>query len=571
MVSSRLSITVDGFAPNTFTLIALKGDEGLSQPFQFELQVITQSQTIAPHQLIGRTVSFQIHHVEHQVRQFHGIIAQYSKQSVDYRGYQTYMITVVPWLHFLKAIRDCQIYQHLSMVEIVTHCFDRFQLTDYNVSHLTRTYPKIDYLTQYNESYFDFIHRCLQTAGIFYYFAHTDHKHELILSDQIQQLPLINSTMALSDWSPHQALSSNRVTCNDYDFNTPNTDLTVNANTQIQSTHIQGVHDFERYHYPGQHQTCPIGQALANQSMASENWQSQTIQASGNDLTFFPGKRCQFSSHQTLPQSDDIYLITHMHHEAHDDSNINDTPYHYHNEFQCIPHSAPFAPHFTIPHPTIRGTQTAIVTGVQPETPECDACATVTVKFHWDRSHKQHSLPIRVVQPNAGGEQGIQYLPRVGTEVLVHFEHGDPDRPIITGMLYNETHLPPYQLPEQKAMSGIKSRTIASQNPNDANAIQFDDTPHHEKLYLQAQNCFEQSITGNYTSLIQSKYQHAVNGNQTIIAQQKIVYYAEQGLILNAGLSEIQILPDVIRLLAPAIQMGMPGPVAASFTRGNVA
>jgi type VI secretion system secreted protein VgrG len=126
----------------------------------------------------------------------------------------------------------------------------------------------------------------------------------------------------------------------------------------------------------------------------------------------------------------------------------------YGNRFEVIPEGVPFRPPAVTPRPTIKGIQTAIVTGPAGEEIHTDEHGRIKVQFHWDRQGKKDdksSCWIRVSQTWAGGAWGAVFLPRIGHEVVVNFIEGDPDRrPLVVGSVYHGTNVPPYALPSEK-------------------------------------------------------------------------------------------------------------------------
>ena len=125
----------------------------------------------------------------------------------------------------------------------------------------------------------------------------------------------------------------------------------------------------------------------------------------------------------------------------------------YYNSFTCIPVSLPYRPQRITPRPVVQGTQTAVVVGPAGEEIFTDKYGRVKVQFHWDREGKNDansSCWVRVGTPWAGKNWGVIHIPRIGQEVIVAFEEGDPDRPIIVGSVYNADQMPPYDLPGRK-------------------------------------------------------------------------------------------------------------------------
>ena len=160
----------------------------------------------------------------------------------------------------------------------------------------------------------------------------------------------------------------------------------------------------------------------------------------------------------------------------------------YTNRFEAFPATVPFRPPRVVPKPKIYGSQTAIVVGKSGEEIWPDEYGRVKVQFHWDQvgeMDENSSCWIRVAQVWAGKTWGTLFTPRMGTEVIVSFLDGDPDRPIIIGTVYNATQTVPYPLPDDKNKSTIK--TYSTKEGKAGNEIRFDDTKDAEELYFHAQ------------------------------------------------------------------------------------
>ncbi|MBN2563417.1 MAG: type VI secretion system tip protein VgrG [Phycisphaerae bacterium] len=160
----------------------------------------------------------------------------------------------------------------------------------------------------------------------------------------------------------------------------------------------------------------------------------------------------------------------------------------YQCRFECIPSSVVYRSPRVTPWPVMRGTQTARVVGPSGEEIYTDPYGRVKVQFNWDREGKfdeNSSCWIRVSQGSAGGQYGSLFLPRIGQEVIVDFLEGDPDKPIITGRVYNADLMPPYTLPDEKTKSVIK--THSSKGGGGTNEIRIEDLKDKEQILIYAQ------------------------------------------------------------------------------------
>ncbi len=156
--------------------------------------------------------------------------------------------------------------------------------------------------------------------------------------------------------------------------------------------------------------------------------------------------------------------------------------------FEAIPADVVYRPPRVTPWPVMRGCQTARVVGPEGEEIHTDEFGRVKVQFNWDREGQfdaNSSCWIRVSQGMAGGQYGMMFPPRIGQEVIVDFLEGDPDKPIITGRVYNADHMPPYELPKEKTKSTIK--TLSSKGGKGFNEIRFEDLKGKEQIFIHGE------------------------------------------------------------------------------------
>ena len=189
----------------------------------------------------------------------------------------------------------------------------------------------------------------------------------------------------------------------------------------------------------------------------------------------------------------------------------------YTNTFQCIPAALPFRPERTIPRPRIDGTQTAVVVGNSGDEIFTDKYGRIKVQFPWDRQGQNNadsSCWIRVATPWAGTQWGIIHIPRVGQEVVVAFEEGDPDRPIVVGSVYNAQEMPPYTLPDNMTQSGYLSRSTKKGTSDNFNQLRFEDKKGSEEVYFHAEKDFNRVVENNDT--LKVGFDKKDKGDQTI-------------------------------------------------------
>jgi type VI secretion system secreted protein VgrG len=516
-------------------LHGFNGLEGVSQPFAFQLDLMSTNPDIHYTSLLRTPVLVSLNLPGGDKRYFHGICSRFShgRKRDDLTFYRA---EIVPWLWFLRLSRESRIYQDMTVPDVLTAVFDRLGYADYRMS-LTRSYLPLKYCVQYRETHFDFVSRLMEEEGIFYFFQHSEEKHELVLTDDSSlsetalraesawfALDEASEDQTITEWDHEYALRPGKVTLSDYDFEQPTLDL----------ERSQGFDEAEElYDYPGRYNTPDEGERLALVWLQAEEARRETVSASSNVRGLTPGYYFNLREHYRRNANVKYYVVQVQHFASAGEFRAWDAnaDLDYHNNFTCIPQEVPYRTQRRTPRPLIHGSQSALVVGPAGEEVYTDEYGRVKVQFYWDRDGKRDensSCWIRVTTPWGGKGYGSISIPRIGNEVMVAFEEGDPDRPIIIGSVYNAEQTPPFELPGAGIQMGMHSRSSPDGGGN--NEITMTDTKGKEMMNLNAQ--FDQMTTvGNdQTNTINNNRvtSVAVDDTEDIGANQTITVGADQ-------------------------------------------
>jgi hypothetical protein len=314
-----------------------------------------------------------------------------------------------------------------------------------------------------------------------------------------------------------KVIKPNQYAHKDYNFLIPGRQLYFKGPiTQFMGSH----RTLEFYDYPADIDwpaDAPDWGDLRKEEIAADR---VTVTGDGNCRSMMPGYRFDLVQHDRA-DLDLNYLITKVTHHGHEGSlaagsDANEATYD--NSFSCIPSSIQYRPTRKTDTPNIGSMQTATVVGPKGEEIYTDDYARVKVHFHWDRrpSDENSSCWIRVMQPIAGPGFGHIWIPRVGQEVVVQFLEGDPDRPVITGCLYNHVNHPPYTpVPKFKDWSGIKTRSTKKGKPTEFNELRFVDTKGDELYVMHAQKDLQITVENDTIELVDRDRTLQVKRNQT--------------------------------------------------------
>jgi type VI secretion system secreted protein VgrG len=518
---------------DVFLLTGFSGTESMSWPFSFKLDLVSQKRDIQFKEIVGKKVTVSVVLADGGTRYFHGIISRFSllrgggETGSDPR-FSHCSAMMVPWLWLLSRTANSRIFQNLSVPDIVEKIFTERQLTDYKLL-LDATYEKRDYCVQYRETDFNFISRLLEEEGIFYFFEHEKGKHTLVLADanpRFKECPYQKSARyqmstggfleedTISDLEVVQEIKAGKYTLNDYNFETPSTNLKV----EVPSKYEVGPGDREIYDYPGIYTNRSQGDRVTNIRMQEQEAEITTLTGSSSCRGFGTGYRFMLTDYFRPDLNDKQYILMTLTHDASQafSTRGKEEPFAYANSFTCIPCDVTYRPPRHTPKPVVEGTQTAIVVGPGGEEIYTDQHGRVKVQFHWDRQGKNDensSCWIRVSQVWAGAGWGGMQIPRIGQEVIIDFLEGDPDRPIIIGRVYHGTNQPPYPLPGEKTKSTIMSNS--SLGGGGFNEFRFEDRKGMEEIFLHGQKDWTIAILNDKNQTVGNNETLAVGTNRT--------------------------------------------------------
>ena len=491
-------------------IAAFRGQEGMSQLFRFELDLVSEDPEIDFAKVVNQPAVITIEGQD-ETRYVHGIVQRFEQGDQGNR-FTHYHVRLAPKMWWLGKRQDCRIFQDKNVQDIIDEVLKGAGLTqeDYRFS-LDESYPNREYCVQYRETDLAFIERLMAEEGIFYYFEHNDQKHTLVIGDSSssygvipgnETVPFVPATGAVSDeehvtrFRYAEGVSSGEVVLRDFNFKKPGTNLEVTEDADQYS-------ELSVYDYPGDYEEPDRGKTVKQIRMEELVAQRKRGSGATGCPRLIPGHKFTLDKHPR-GSFNQGYLIITMVHEGLEPQALEEESGNaiasYNNTFKCIPIDVVYRPGRKALKPLVEGPQTAIVVGPNGEEIYTDEFGRIKVKFHWDRLGKgdeNSSCWVRVSQAWAGAGWGTLLIPRIGHEVIVDFLEGDPDHPIVTGRVYHGTNRPPYKLPDEKTKSTLKSNS--SKGGGGFNEIRLEDLKGSEEIYIHAQKDMNEDIGNNQT------------------------------------------------------------------------
>ncbi|MGH9405566.1 MAG: type VI secretion system Vgr family protein [Terriglobia bacterium] len=515
-------------------LHGLSGREGISRLFKFHLDLLSESDSISFTDIVGRNVTISVEQFDGSPRYFNGVVSRFAQSGKDDR-FTHYQAEVSPWLWFLTRNADCKIFQQKTAPDIIKAVFDSLGFQDYQ-DKLQATYSELEYCVQYRETHFNFVSRLMEQYGIFYFFEHEQGKHTLVLGDSNSVFQAFDGLSGnvkcelasggvegediITNWSSEQELRTGKYTLTDYNFTTPSTSLLASEPTVDT---VGPNSSYEIFDYPGEYPTVSDGDSFSKLRMQEEESSHLVASGAGDIRAFTSGYQFTLQGHYRSDQNT-TYILSEVQHTA----SVGQSYYgggaesHYSNHFTCIPQSVPFRAARLTPKPIVQGPQTAVVVGKSGEEIWVDQYGRVKVQFFWDRvgtDDENSSCWIRVSQAWAGKNWGAVWIPRIGQEVIVGFLEGDPDRPIITGRVYNAEVMPPYTLPDNGTRSTFMSRSSKGGGTANYNELRFEDKMGSEQIFMNAEKDMDWRVEKESREFVGANRHLIVTSNQQELVQ----------------------------------------------------
>jgi type VI secretion system secreted protein VgrG len=522
---THFSLEIAGVA-HDFQVLALSGREAISQPFEFELELVSERPDLDLEALLHRPAFLALSTAGNGI---HGQIYRIA-QSESGKRLTRYHLSLRPQLAYLAHRSNQRIFQHLTVAKIIGQVLEEhgIQANAYRFQ-LGSVYPEREYCVQYDESDLHFIQRLCEEEGIHYHFQHSADGHVLVFGDDQTPFPKLAPTAYQQDsglvaddpvikrFGVRVETRTSRVTRRDYDFEKPKLLLEADAKSALTP-------DLEDYDYPGRFNERERGKHLSQRALERHRHDFELAEGESDQTQLVCGHFLAFTDHPR-PSWNDLWLLTEITHEGKQPQVLEEAvtshtdktdgfQQGYRNRFSATPWTVPYRPRVRHPKPRILGSQSAVVTGPAGEEIHCDEYGRVKVQFFWDRhgqADDKTSCWLRVSSSWAGDRYGGIAIPRIGMEVLITFLEGDPDQPLVTGCLNHKEHVVPYDLPANKTRTVFK--TLGSPGGGGYNELRIEDKKGAEQIYIHAQRDWDENIEHDQKIRIGNERHDTVEAN----------------------------------------------------------
>jgi len=492
-----------------------EGAEYLSRDFEFKVELLSDDARIELEAMHGKLLCISLVQYDGSLRPFTGYVASFKLVKTD-GGLALYEAVLVPWLAYARLRRNNRLFHAQSLSQQAETIFAGYGSLPVWEWTVAGEQPQRTMSTQWDETDHNYLCRRWEAAGYSYWYEHANEGHVLKVCDDTRNAAPIDGASpgirfqraggsaeedAIGDWSPLRQWASGKAAVSGFDFKNPrpvHADI-VTVDEQGDIPRLE-VHSYEG-HYGFKHQ--PGADQLARLRMEEIEARGKIIEAQGNNRRVATGRWFRLLDHFSESEASE-FLVLEVHHEASNNYlQGKDATAEYRNRLVCQTKSVPWRPGrgFNSTDTKLLALQTALVVGSQGQgSLNVDQYGRIQVKFHWDRDESS-SCWVRVNSGWAGGEKGLTSHPRVGSEVTVQWLDGNPDHPIVTGSVYNQSYMPPWKLPEQRALMGLRSRELTAEGGNTpggrSNHLVLDDTQGQIQAQLKSDHLASQLSLGH--------------------------------------------------------------------------
>jgi type VI secretion system secreted protein VgrG len=545
----RLIHTISPLGADAIITRDLSGTESISSLFHFNGILLSDNLDIKQSDIVGKSMTFSIFNdgPDEDPRFIDGYVNEFSSGDVDATGLRQYSASIVPGLWFTQLGSNNRIFSQKTAKEILEEVIKEYAKVINLQVKLTGTYTKREYTTQFDETDFEFISRLMAEEGISYYFTHESGKHSLVLSDDAQNyFDCIGSKVkysgggslptehTINNWNRKFSYHGGAYETKDYSEFATTKDQKQNVATKNKlndaSPYIRKLFGLGHFELDAEHKrklNDGENKTLTQRHMEADECRFESIDGASGCCLMTAGGR--FSVDHTIDAENGKYLLTSVTHQATDGGSEDSE---YTNTFTCIPTNVNPRPSPLSCAKKILNPQVAEVLEVKAtdSTSSVDPYTQVKVKFPWN--NEQSSCWVRVVQSYSGKNWGANFVPRIAQEVVINYINGDPDRPIVTGAVYNKTNPGPNYTATQ---SGFKTQYEASK----FNELRFDDKVDNEEIYMEAGK--------NHTFLVHNDQAGIIEKNQSLEVIENrdlIITNGDETKSINTGSQTLTIKKD---------------------------
>lgn len=563
------------------------GTEAMSELFEFRVSALSPNKSVAPEDILGKPATLSMARPKDTPRIVNGIVTSITAGSVTRGDHRHYTLVISPMLWTLGRTSDYKVFQEKKAPDILAELLTGITFKD----TLKGQYEQRDYCIQFGETDLAFFQRLIAEEGIFYYFTHTASGHTLVLCDVATaygdcaqgsieyRQDAESTTNTVSGFEMGNHLTETSWTLSDYDYEVSTDPSSTTTKTALKPASTK---DWEQFRF-GDGPKAKVVKALSSAAVDATDAGFAVIEGRGGVASFTPGHRFTISKHPVEEVVNKKFVLTRVAHEARDPSYFSmrsgteGKPY-YRNSFACVPSDRIVRQPLPPVKPVVSGPQTALVVGDKGSI-ATDDMGRIKVRFYWDREGKKKNKDtclVRVAQPLAGPGWGAVFIPRGGMEVVVHFLDGDPDRPLVTGAVYNVDNKAPWITKESATKSGFFTLNVGSSSKDTAHELSFDDKAGEEKLTIHAQKDFLREVENDDTLDVKHDQKRTIKnnrsttisegndeltvskGNQTLTISQgnqtvkaaagQITVEAMQGITLKCGDNTVEITPQGVKI-----------------------
>ncbi|WP_372574334.1 type VI secretion system Vgr family protein [Ruegeria jejuensis] len=508
-------------------------NEGVSALFEGTLQLRSKRDDLAPDQIVGKLADVSLELGNGTRRVWNSLVTNMTMGPKVTRGLQSYRLTLRPQMWLLSQRSDCRSWLDKSSVEVCEMLLSEHGLPAPVTSGIVAPPEPQHYSVQYNETDLAYLTRRLEEDGVFYWFEHKTGEHVLHIASHVagytggERVRFAHGSTDrnhINRFETSFSYTPGLRTARDWNFQTPGM-VPEGGSPSLVNLPKNGSYELYEFQTVGGYGTGRASDAIDNAAMerqmklrmqASEA-DHRRVDGASNTRTLRAGAK--FTPYDVANPENvfDEHVVLAIEHEATDASyETGGGQPDYQNRFLALPADVPATPHRATPRPRIDGTQVAVVAGPPGEEIHPDEYGRIKLWFPWDRRAKKDggdTAWVRVMQSWAGAGWGGQVIPRIGMEVMVTYLDGDPDRPVVTGVVPNQRQKVPYELPEHKTKSIMRSNTHKGDGFNE---ITFEDQNGIENMFFHAQRDQTTRVLNDRTKRVDRHEVAAIGANRAV-------------------------------------------------------